>query len=257
MQMAKKVRIYPTKEQVDVLWEISEKCRIVYNIALANRKDTWRDEKRPVKYTEQQNKLPDFKDRNPEFKAVYSKVYQGVLKKLDGSYKSTFAKWKKGDYKAKLPKFKGHNYILTLPFNQSGFKVRDGKITFSHEINDVKLSFDIGNIADELNIKQVEISNDNPYKARGAFYVTITYDEDVKIPFVDNGKMQAIDLGITKIVTAINTEGKFFEVKTPRPDQYWNPKINAAKSRRDHCLGGKKGQKKSKKYLQIAKAVAK
>lgn len=38
MQLAKKIRIYPTKEQVDVLWELSEKCRLVYNFALADRK---------------------------------------------------------------------------------------------------------------------------------------------------------------------------------------------------------------------------
>ena len=44
----------------------------------------------------------------------------------------------------------------------------------------------------------------------------------------------AIDLSITKIVTAINNDGKLFEVKAPRPDNYWNPAIDTAKSRRDH-----------------------
>lgn len=61
MQLAKKIRIYPTKEQVDVLWELSEKCRLVYNFALADRKETYTQEKRTVKYVEQQNKLPEFK----------------------------------------------------------------------------------------------------------------------------------------------------------------------------------------------------
>jgi len=257
MELTKKIRIYPTEEQESVIWVISDFVRRVYNFALADKQDTWHNEKRPVKYLEQQNKLPEFKKNNPEFKVVYSKVYQSILKKLDSAYRSTITKWKKGDYTAELPKFKSHKYILTIPYNESGFKIKDGKITFSHYVNDTQLTFDIGSIADGLKIKQVEISNDNPYKARGKFYVTITYEEDVKIPFVDNGKIDATDLGITKIVTCVNTEGEFFEVKTPRPDQYWNPKIDAAKSRRDHCLGGKKGQKKSKKYRHIAKAVSK
>ena len=257
MELTKKIRIYPTEEQESVIWVISDFVRRVYNFALADKQDTWHNEKRPVKYLEQQNKLPEFKKNNPEFKVVYSKVYQSILKKLDSAYRSTITKWKKGDYTAELPKFKSHKYILTIPYNESGFKIKDGKITFSHYVNDTQLTFDIGSIADGLKIKQVEISNDNPYKARGKFYVTITYEEDVKIPFVDNGKIDAIDLGITKIVTSVNTEGEFFEVKTLRPDQYWNPKIDAAKSRRDHCLGGKKGQKKSKKYRHIAKAVSK
>ena len=38
-----------------------------------------------VNYAEQQNKLPDFKKRNPEFNMVYSKTIQSMLEKLDGS----------------------------------------------------------------------------------------------------------------------------------------------------------------------------
>ena len=88
MQLAKKIQIYPTEEQIDVLWQLSEKCRVVYNLALADRQDAYENENRYVKYAEQQNKLPDFKKRNPEYNQVYSKTLQGILKKLDGSYRS-------------------------------------------------------------------------------------------------------------------------------------------------------------------------
>ena len=257
MQLAKKIRIYPTKEQVNVLWELSDKCRVVYNFALADRKDAYKKEKRSVKYTEQQNKLPDFKKRNPEYNVVYSKTLQGILKKLDGSYNSFFGHHKNGDKKARPPNFKGRNYLMTIPYNQSGFKIEDGIITFSHKVSNVPLSFEIGNLAEGLNVKQVEIVNDNPYKARGKFFLCIAYDVEIEDTYFDNGIYQAIDLGITKIVTAINTEGKFFEVKTPRPDNYWNPKIDAAKSRRDHCIGVKKGSAKSRRFLRIARAVTK
>ena len=257
MQLAKKIRIYPTEEQVNVLWELSDKCRVVYNFALADRKDAYNKEKRSVKYTEQQNKLPDFKKRNPEYNIVYSKTLQGILKKLDNSYHSFFTHIKNGDKKARPPNFKGRNYLMTIPYNQSGFKIEDGIITFSHKVNNVPLSFEIGNLAEDLNVKQVEIVNDNPYKARGKFFLCIAYDVDIEDTYCDNGIYQAIDLGITKIVTAINTEGKFFEVKTPRPDNYWNQKIDAAKSRRDHCIGVKKGSAKSRRFLRIARAVTK
>ena len=257
MQLAKKIRIYPTEEQVNVLWELSDKCRVVYNFALADRKDAYNKEKRSVKYTEQQNKLPDFKKRNPEYNIVYSKTLQGILKKLDNSYHSFFTHIKNGDKKARPPNFKGRNYLMTIPYNQSGFKIEDGIITFSHKVNNVPLSFEIGNLAEDLNVKQVEIVNDNPYKARGKFFLCIAYDVDIEDTYCDNGNYQAIDLGITKIVTAINTEGKFFEVKTPRPDNYWNQKIDAAKSRRDHCIGVKKGSAKSRRFLRIARAVTK
>lgn len=163
MQLAKKIRIYPTEEQVDVLWKLSEKCRLLYNFALADRQDIYEKENRSVKYAEQQNKLPGFKKRNPEYNQVYSKTLQGILKKLDGSYRSFFGHVKNRNVKARPPNFKGRNYLMTIPYNQSGFKIENETIAFSHKVNDTKLVFDIGNLADGLNVKQAEIVNDNPY----------------------------------------------------------------------------------------------
>ena len=68
----------------------------------------------------------------------------------------------------------------------------------------------------DLKVKQMEIFNDNLHKAKGKFFVSITYDVDLKDTYYDNDIYQAIDLSITKIVRAINTGVKFFEVKTPR-----------------------------------------
>ena len=91
MQLTEKVKIHPIEEQVEVLWTISNLCRLVYNFALTERKEAWRTEQKSIKYEEQQNKLPEMKEQFSQYKMVYSKVLQGVLKKLDGSYKSYFA----------------------------------------------------------------------------------------------------------------------------------------------------------------------
>jgi len=193
-----------------------------------------------VKYIEQQNHLPALKEKFPEYNIVYSKVLQSVLKKLDANYKSFFSLWKNGDKSARPPKFRSGKYFMTLVYNQSGFKIKDGHLSFSHKANEIPLSFEVGNACDLLAIKQVEIYNDDPYKGRGNFFVSITYEENPTTEYIDNDLYQAIDLGITKIVTAVNTQGKFFEVKTPRSDQYWNTKIDTIKSRRDHCKKGSK-----------------
>jgi len=108
---------------------------------------------RSVNYAEQQNKLSDFKKRNPEFNIVYSKTIQSMLKKLDGSYHSFFSHFKTGDLKARPLNFKGRHYLMMLPYNQSGFKVENNIITFSHKTNVVLLSFDIGNLENCLKIK--------------------------------------------------------------------------------------------------------
>ena len=62
MQLAKKIQIYPTEEQINVRWELFNKSKIVYNFALADRKDAYDKEMRSVKNAEEQNKLPDFKN---------------------------------------------------------------------------------------------------------------------------------------------------------------------------------------------------
>ena len=127
-------------------------------------------------------------------------------------------------------------------YNQSGFKITNGRISFSHNVSDVPLDFEIAKVFP--NIKQVEIYNDDPFHGKGNFYVSVTYE--VTVPeYVDNNQYQAIDAGITKIVTCINLKGKIHEVQTPRPDKYWQPKMDKIKSRRDHC------KKKSRKWLQL------
>ena len=37
MELVKKIQIYLTEEQVNILWELSDKCRVVYNFVLADR----------------------------------------------------------------------------------------------------------------------------------------------------------------------------------------------------------------------------
>ncbi|MBD3196837.1 MAG: helix-turn-helix domain-containing protein [Candidatus Lokiarchaeota archaeon] len=68
MQLTQKIRIYPTNEQLNVLWALSEKCRLIYNFALSDRITNWKEqqafaknERNYVTYTRQQNKLPQIK----------------------------------------------------------------------------------------------------------------------------------------------------------------------------------------------------
>lgn len=252
-----KIKINPTEEQVDVLWTISEYCRRIYNLARSEKEYCWKNKIKSPGRNDQFNKLPEFKEQNPEFNVVYSKVYQEVIKKMHANYKSFYTKWKNGDITVRPPGFKGRNYFVTLPYNQSGFFVKNNTVSFSHYVNDVPLVFKIDRDLEALKIKQIEIFNSNSYKARGDFYLGVTYEIESAQNYKDNGQYQAIDLGVTKIVTAVNTEGKFFEIKTPRYDKYWTKRIDKVKSIRDHCIGVKKGSKKSKRWIRLHNIVKK
>ena len=252
MHLTAKVKIYPTEGQLKVLWELSDRCCSLYNLALAERKDAWKLESKSIKYVDQQNKLSEFKKNNPEYKVVYSKTLQGILKKLDANYKSFFALWRNGDKNARPPNFKSREYFQTIPYNQSGFYKGRNFFSFSHKVNDTELVFMVNKQFE--NIKQIEIFNDDPYHAKGDFYISITYGVAC-IEYVDNGLYQANDAGITKIVTTVNSKGKFFEVKTPRIDKYWNSKIDSLKSKRDHCIVTRRVLENPENILNFIKTI--
>lgn len=196
MQLTERVRIYPTPEQENVLWCLSEQCRLIYNFALAERRKEWM----------LNNLRADF--------GVVSKVLQMAIRTLNHDYKSFFELRRNGDTNAHPPGFKGKDHFTTMMYNQSGFTIKGQEISLSHFYNEV------------------------PEK-----------------PYVDNGLYQAIDLGVIKTVTAINTESKFYEAANPRPDQYWNPKVDGLQARRDHCIkGSQHWHKLTRKMVNNTKA---
>jgi putative transposase len=239
--LTRKIPISPTAEQEQVLWDLSEKCRLLYNFALAERQKHWEINRTKPKarrtyitYRKQQNDLPTIKKQHPEYAWVYSKVLQMVLQRLDSDFKSFFARWKRGDTQARPPRFKCKNFFTTLCYNQSGFNINlDNKtIPFAHRHpSGVELLFTLRWFPPHNErVKQVELFQDRQLR----WFVAIAIEKDVP-DFADNGLYQAIDLGITNLVTAINLHGKFVQIRNSRPDLYWKNKIREVQSRRDHC----------------------
>ena len=169
--LTQKIRIFPTKEQEKVLWYLSELCRLLYNFALAERREAWKEENKPISYQTQQNQLPQLKKEYPEYKTIYSKVLQMTLKTLDANYKSFFSLWKKGHKDARPPRFKGKKYFTTLKYNQSGFKITNGSIQFSHKYNQIPLLFKIPSKFHFKNIKETCI-----FQKKDQYFYTEFFD---------------------------------------------------------------------------------
>lgn len=242
MQLTQQIKINPTEEQENTLIDLSEKCRLIYNFALKERKEAFENNTGFIGYIKQQNDLPEIKEKYPEYKWVYSKVLQYVLRNLDADYKSFFALRKNGDKESQPPKWKGKKHFTTMVFNQSGFGIKNNQISFSHKHpSKIKLSFTIPEKFKWLNkkpIKQINI-----YK-KDNYYVSITYEIPSK-KYKDNEKYQAFDLGIIKH-TAINNQGQFIEFINPRIDKYWDKKEKKVQAKRDSYSKGKK--KKSRQW---------
>lgn len=244
MQLTQKIRIRPTPEQEDVLWHLSEKCRLIYNFALKERRDAL-EQGEPVSYISQQNDLPNLKEKYPEYTWVYSKVLQMTLRKLDADYKSYFALRKK-DSDANPPKFKGKKYFTTMIYNQSGFRFKNNKIRLSQKYNKIPLEF---TLPDKYNFCDRKVYEVSIFKKDNKYYISVVYEQP-EVEYVDNGQYQAFDLGAQKH-QAVNLDGKFILFELERPDKYWSPKTKSIQARRDHC------KKYSRKWKRLNKAYNK
>ena len=49
MMLTQKIRIYPSEEQAQLLWVFSEKCRLIFNFALAERVKNWKENQKKSK----------------------------------------------------------------------------------------------------------------------------------------------------------------------------------------------------------------
>ncbi len=117
-----KYRVYPTTQQATTLTQWLTTCRLLYNNALAARKDAWHTHQQSVTYYEQATQLQVAKQTNPCLKVVHSQVLQDTLRRLDKTFSNFFRRLKKGE-KAGYPRFKGKYRYDSFTYPQSGFSL--------------------------------------------------------------------------------------------------------------------------------------
>jgi putative transposase len=185
-----------------------------------------------VTYQQQSKSLLGIKCKYPEYRWVYSKVLQQVVKKLDENFRSFLSLLKKGDTNARPPRFKGKYFFFTLCYNQSGFKFNNRMLSLSHKHPScIPLDFIMSHpYKGTEHIKQIEVKQERDAK----WFVCITFTME-SLPYKDNGLYQAIDLGVSNIVSAVNLHFKFVQIKNRRPDMFWKRKVEQVQSKRDHC----------------------
>lgn len=83
-------RLYPSKSQAVKLFEMRRLHCMLYNSAVADRKDSYQKLGKSISYYDQQNRLPDFKKVWPEFVFLGSQALQATLKRVDLAFVSFF-----------------------------------------------------------------------------------------------------------------------------------------------------------------------
>lgn len=199
-----KYRLYPTKEQIQVINQTIETCRRLYNYFLEDRIYTFKEIKSSVSKMEQINQIPGLKKDNPYYKAVHSQVLQEVAARLDKAYDNFFRRVKSGKEKPGFPKFKGRQYYDSFCYPQSGFSVDSNRLTLS-KIGSVKIRLhrDIGG-----SVKTCSIIRKND-----KYYACFSCEVEAQV-LPATGKVVGIDVGVADFV--ITSDGEFF----PKIDTY-------------------------------------
>jgi putative transposase len=125
MRLTYRYRLYPNTSQEAKLEEWLESLRLLYNFALAERRDIYKAEARSVSVYQQKRSLPDLKKRFERYAGIHSQVLQDALFRLDKACKRFFSGGGYPRFKAK-ERYRSFTYPQTPAFRvmDSGKKIR-------------------------------------------------------------------------------------------------------------------------------------
>ncbi len=160
-----KFRLYPGKDQREILDFSIELCRQTYNSLLEEMNNQVKIDRKTV-----QHKIVELKKARPELKQIYSKTLQYECYRLFSNLLS-LRKLKKHGKKVGRLRFKGKDWFKTMNYNQSGFSfIQQGKKGILHlsKIGELKVR---SHRIVEGKIKQITVK-----KSLGKWYCMIVTD---------------------------------------------------------------------------------
>ena len=121
----------PTEEQDTKCISTLETCRNLFNTALGQRIDVWKNGKWSITYKDQQDQLPELRKKNDEFgkqlRDIYTDVLQNQLHRVDIGFDRFHKRNKKNKENPKKykkpghPRFKGKNSMKSFTFPRLGY----------------------------------------------------------------------------------------------------------------------------------------
>jgi putative transposase len=130
-------RLYPTKAQAAAGGRILALCRELYNGAVQERRDAWRQCRTSIHFAGQSGQLPAIKHVRPDLNAVYSQTLQDVLHRVDKAFRAFYARAQRGE-QAGYPRFKPWQRYNSFTYPQMGWTL-DGDRLILAKIGPVRV----------------------------------------------------------------------------------------------------------------------
>lgn len=195
MEYSYKFRIYPTREQENLIQRTFGCCRFVYNHYLAQRIEQYKTTgKSPTRY-KQDKDLTQLKRELPWLKEVDSQPLQATLQNLDIAYKNFFRGLEHGRH-IRYPKFKSKRN------RRKSYKTKNHKTEIAVKKNNVKLpKLGLVKCAVSKEVNGRILSATVSQVPSGKYFVSLCCT-DVEIePLSYTGAVVGVDLGIKALAT--------------------------------------------------------
>ena len=199
-------RLYPTKAQEALLLDLLEKCRLLYNGCLQERRDGYKKGVK-VNHKTQEKALTEIKNTNPEYSEIHTHILQDVTTRIDKAFQNFFRRVKIGDTPG-YPRFRSYGMYNSFKLkdlkNKNGFSiVAGGKRIKVSGIGKIKVKM---HRAMEGAMRQaiIKLDSDNHW------YVKIVCERLEKPQKIKNfAKPIGLDIGIKTLVAC--SDGTTFE----------------------------------------------
>lgn len=194
--VAYKFRAYPNKTQESKIIDILTTCRYLYNEALANRIDHYKETKKTLTFAEQCKWLTQ--NKNCHRHRVYTQTLQATLRRLDTAFQRFFDGLK-AKRRVGFPRFKNEQRFRSFTYPQGkSFRLLDGDRIRLPKIGNMKFvkTRDIDGI----------IKNASVVRYVDQWHIVLTVERELLDPPLPKLSAIGIDVGIKSFVTLSNGE---------------------------------------------------
>ena len=236
-----KFRIYPNKEQKRKLTNWLKTCRIIYNSALADRKNYYEHTGKGLTRTAQQKILKTDKVKHPQVKDVHSQVAQEVLFRVERAYNNFFRRVKAGE-KPGYPRYKGPGQYKSLTYTQFGdglgASLQNGKLKLSKiGLVKIKLHQEIYGTVKTCTIKREQ---------SGKWYAVLAVEES-PVLYSPNRQSIGLDVGVKEFAVLSNGD------KIPNPKHLQKSERKLKTLQRSLSRKKKGSKNRAKARLKLAR----
>lgn len=239
MFLSYRYRLYPTKEQRQILNRILEIHRGLYNDALTERRLAWRMNRKSISFFDQDRQIKAIRQFDEDAAFVNYTSIKQTLRKLDKAFAAFFRRVKRGETPG-YPRYKSKARFgsVCYRYNSDGIRLRDDRL-YIQRVGLVRI-FQHRPLPDGK-IKQVVLKRDN----LGNWHATFDIELPDPIPSTVPTKSVGVDMGL-EYFAALST-GELID--NPRWFRVSESKLAKLQKMRARC---KKG---SCRYTELTRQI--